>query len=265
MIIIQIVILVLLLVITYINRVITKQYYLFNWHNKNFFNIKKYLTKNELKYVYNILNHSPIEMLNKTMDGKRLSFITYSHELIDNNVKSGRFAIGSLLLPNLSYLYASDILKERNIIIPKYLLNKDYKFGGLGWDFKKHLFKIYFRCIDKKFIYNKDILEIINTIKDKNKNKILKDFNSKKYWKEGLISFTYKKNILFEKKIYLYPKYKKNYYETYMLSNKRGIIIQKDNFDNKINNKVTKMYENINFKLDTYSSKKKSLVMYFPR
>ena len=77
MIIIQIVILFLLLIITYINRVITKQYYLFNWHNKNFFNIKKYLTKNELRYVYNILNHSPIEMLNKTMDGKRLSFITY--------------------------------------------------------------------------------------------------------------------------------------------------------------------------------------------
>lgn len=266
MIIIQFLIIILLIIITYINRVISKQYLLFNWHCDNYFNLKKNLTKKELRYVYNILNHSPIELLNKTMDGKRLSFISYCHEIINDNMISGKFAIGSILLPNLSYFYASDILKERNIIIPKYLWKKHYVFGGLGWDFNKDLFKIYFRCLDSKFIKNTDSLEIIESIKNKKKlNKILKDFYSKKYWKEGLLSFTYKNNKLYEKKIYLYPKYKNNYYQTFMLSNKRGIIIQKDNFDNNITNELTESYKKLNFELDTYSKYKNRLIMYFPK
>ena len=65
------------------------------------------------------------------MDGKRLSFISYSHKIKNNNVESDRFAIGSILLPDLSLMYALDILKERNIILPQYLLkDKNIKFYG---------------------------------------------------------------------------------------------------------------------------------------
>ena len=50
-----------------------------------------------------------------------------------------------------------------------------------------------------------------------------------------------------------------------MLSNRRGIIIQKDNFDNKITNEITESYKKLNFELDTYSKYKNRLIMYFPK
>jgi hypothetical protein len=274
MILLQLLIIIILFIITFINRVITKQYFLFNWYCEKYYNLKNELTNKELSYIYNILNLSPIELLNKTMDGKRLSFISYSHEMKDDNVTSGRFAIGSIMLPNLSYFYALDIFKERKIILPKYLFKKGYKFGGLGWDFNKDLFKVYFRCLNRKFIKNNDSLDIIQKISLTQKqelNKILKDFNSKKYWREGLISFTFKNNMLYEKKLYLYPKYTYKY-QTYMLSDKRGIIVQEDVIDksNMIDNKVIQDYKNINFELDTYTKNKdiknkEILTMYFPK
>ena len=268
MILLQLLFIIILFVITFINRVINKQYFLFNWYCEKYHNLKKSFTKKELKYIYNILNHSPIELLNKTMDNKRLSFISYSHELNKTSIKSGRFAIGSIMLPNLSFFYALDILKERNIIIPNYLFNKDYIFGGLGWDLNKDLFKVYFRCLNSKFIKNKDSLDIISKISKTNKqiNKILKEFKTKKYWKEGLISFTYKNNKLYEKKIYLYPKYSYKFI-TYMLSDKRGIIEQKDilNQNNVIDNKIIQDYKSINFELDTYTKDDDEITMYFPK
>tara|TARA_B100001123_G_scaffold378119_1_gene446017 strand:+ start:153 stop:962 length:810 start_codon:yes stop_codon:yes gene_type:complete len=269
MILFQVFIIIVLFIITFINRVIKKQYFLFNWYCKKYYNLEDKLTKKELKYIYNIFNLSPIELLNKTMDGKRLSFITYSHQLKDNDVISKRFAIGSIMLPNLSLFYALDIFKDRNITLPNYLFKKNYIFGGLGWDFNKDLFKVYFRCLNSNFIKNKDSLHIINEIKKTNKkkiNRILKDYKTKKYWKEGLISFTYKNNKLYEKKLYLYPKYSyKNI--TYMLSDKRGIIIQEDiiNKNNSIQNDIIDDYKKINFELDTYTKDKDTITMYFPK
>jgi hypothetical protein len=261
-----------LFIITFINRVINKQYFLFNWHCKKYDDFKKAFTLNELNYVYNILNYSPIELLNKTMDGKRLSFISYSHELKNNDITSGRFAIGSIMLPNLSFFYALNILKERDIIIPNYLLKKDYIFGGLGWDINKKIFKVYFRCLNRNFIKNKDSLAIIDKLlkaDEKTKirlTKILKDFRSNKYWKEGLVSFTYENNKLCEKKIYLYPKYSYKF-KTYMLSDKRGIIKQEDiiNSNNSIDNKIIQDYKSIKFELDTYTKIKNKVTMYFPK
>jgi hypothetical protein len=294
MIFIQLMTIIILFIITFINRVIKKQYLLFEWYCEKYYNLKNKFTKNELKYVYHILNHSPIELLNKTMDGKRLSFISYSHELNNknnknnnnknknnnnknnNNVSSGRFAIGSIMMPDLSFMYALDILKERKIVLPKYLFTKDYKFGGLGWDYTKKSFKIYFRCLNSSFLRNNDSLDIVESIKtlsNSNKyklKKIMKEYYSNKYWKEGLLSFVYIDNHLYEKKIYLYPKY--SYKKiTYMLSDKRGIILQKDiidkidNIDNKIYNTLIEEYKKIGFKLDTYTKNKNKLIMYFPR
>lgn len=269
MIFLQLILIIILFIITFINKVIKKQYFLFDWYCENYYNLKDKFTNNELNYIYNILNHSPIELLNKTMDGKRLSFISYSHEIKNDNIESGRFAIGSIMLPNLSFVYALDILKERKIILPKYLFTKNYKFGGLGWDFTKDSFKVYFRCLDSTFIKNKDSLDIIQKISISKKSKlkkILKDFKSNKYWKEGLISFIYKNNVLYEKKIYLYPKYSYKHV-TYMLSDKRRIIIQKDilNKSKIINNKIIEEYKKIGFELDTYTNHKNKLTMYFPK
>jgi len=270
MITVQLIIIILLFLITFVNKIITKHYFLFNWYCKNYFNLKKRLTQNELKYIFNIFNHSPIELLNKTMDNKRLSFITYSHIISKNNktnIQSGRFSIGSILFPDLAFTYALDILKERSIILPKFLLTKKYKFGGLGWDFNKDYFKIYFRCLHRNFLNtHKDIIQNIN---DKRIERILKEYKTKKYWKEGILSFTYKNNKLIERKIYVYPKYMKNKYVTYMLSDKRGLIKQTDihkyEGKNLYEKELINSYEKINIKLDTISKDKDSTIFYFPK
>jgi hypothetical protein len=275
MIFLQLIFIIILFIITFINKVIIKQYFLFDWYCENHYNLKEKFTNNELNYIYNIFNHSPIELLNKTMDGKRLSFISYSHKIKNTSIESGKFAIGSIMLPNLSFVYALDILKERKIILPKYLFTKKYKFGGLGWDFTKDSFKIYFRCLDSTFIKNKDSLDIIQKISISKKSKlskILKDYRSNKYWKEGLISFIYINNTLYEKKLYLYPKYSYKHIN-YMLSDKKGIIIQKDilNKSKIINNKleiinnIIEEYKKIGFELDTYTYHKNKLIMSFPK
>ena len=49
------------------------------------------------------------------MDGKRLSYMTFSHIINNTKVDSSRFCIGSIILPELSFHYALDILKERDI------------------------------------------------------------------------------------------------------------------------------------------------------
>jgi hypothetical protein len=265
MLIVNLLLLLIIIIITIVNKVIRKQYFLFNWYCENFYNIKQNVTKKELKYIYNTLNYSPIEILNKTMDGKRLSFISYSHKIKYNNIESDRFAIGSILLPDLSLMYSLDIFKERNIILPQYLLtDKNIKFYGLGWEFKNKIFKIYFRIFGKKNIKRNNLFKLL-----KNK-KIKKDFNTEKYWDECLISFSYKNNKLYENKIYLYPKYNKKINYTYMISDKRGIIKQYDYFNNNtLNNKlgesIINKYKDIGIYLDTYSEYKDTKILYFPR
>lgn len=276
----KILILIILYFFTIYNKMIIKQYKLFDFYNINYFNFKQYLTKKELSYIYFILNNSPIELFNKTMENKRLSYISYSHTINNNIIKSGRLSIGSVMMPDLAFTYALDIINERNIIIPKYLLSNDYKFGGLGWDFIQNRFKIYFRCINDRFMNLKDVKQIIeynkkiyNEDDEVNIYDIIDDYNDNKYWKEGIISFTYNNanNQEIEKKIYLYPKDKQKI--TYLISNIRGIIIQSDtnSYDDifKTNNKEVKeiidKYKNDKFYLDTYSKKDDNYILYFPK
>ena len=87
---------------------------------------------------------------------------------------------------------------------------------------------------------------------------------------EGLISFTYKNNQLYEKKLYMYPKYSKKKSVTYMISNLRGIIkqvdiINQDNVNNEIGTKIIEEYKKINIKLDTISKVDNNQILYFPR
>lgn len=269
MIIYKCIILIVLTILTLINKIISKHYLLFNWYCKKFFDLKKHFTQKELEYIYNIFNHSFIEIFNTTMDKKRLSYISFSHKIynVTHKIESGRFSIGSIMLPNLAFYHALEILKERHIKLPKYLLTKDYIFGGLGWDFHKNYFKIYFRCINKNFLNIHS--DIIKDIKSKQINKIKKLYKTNKYWKEGIISFTYLNNILYEKKLYVYPKYTKNKAITYLLSNKRDIIKQID-INNlkkvtKVETQLMKEYKKLNIELDTISKTKNSRIYYFPK
>lgn len=261
----HIVIIIILFIITSSRNMVNKQYNLFKFYNKNYFPLDEHLTKKELEYVKFIFHITPFEIWNRTMESKRLSFISYSHVINKDKLTSGRFAIGSILNPIDTFTLALDILKERKITIDRYLLKKDYRFGGLGWDFNKNLFKIYFRFLNKNCILN---------------NKFLKEFKKKdinllknnKYWDEGIISFTYQNNCLIEKKLYFYEKYDKNNInqETLMISTKRGKIIQtdinKENFlDNKIINELNEKYKEINISLDTISQDNNNIIVYYPK
>lgn len=268
----KIIVLIILYIFTIYNKMIIKQYKLFDFHNHKYFDFEKSLTQIELNYVYFILNHSPIELFNKTMGKKRLSYITYSHIINKTEILSGRLSIGSIMMPDYSLMYALDIIKERRIILPKYLFSEDYKFGGLGWDFIKNRFKIYFRCINDKFINLKDVNSIIEYNKkncgddDINIYDIIDDFNTDKYWNEGILSFTYYDNHEIEKKIYLYPKDEPD--TTYMISNIRPITIQHDDEISTTNDNVTKLlneYGKEKIYLDTYSKENDNYVLYFPR
>ena len=261
---IQIVIIIILFIITYSRNIIKKLHKLLDFYHDNYFPIKEYLSKKELDYINNIILYSPLDIWNMTMEGKRLSFISFSHEynIEEDEMTHGRFACGSILNYNMAFTDALDILKERNIVIPEYLV-KRCRFGGLGWDFNKNNFKIYFRFFNKKVLKN-----IYFT---KKYSKEIKNLGNK-YWEEGIISLTYNQNKIIEEKVYLYPKYKdfKNNHETIMICSKRGIIKQIDIHDKnehnyeKIDNLINQ-YKEDNIDLDTISKHKNKITIYFPK
>lgn len=261
---IQIVIIIILFIITYSRNLIKKLNNLLDFYHNNYFPIKEYLSKIELNYINNIILYSPLEIWNMTMEGKRLSFLSFSHEynIEEDEIKHGRLACGSILNYDMAFTDALEILKERNIIIPEYLVKK-CRFGGLGWDFNTNNFKIYFR------FFNKNILKNIKFVKKYSKeiNKI-----GNKYWNEGIISLTYNKKNIIEEKVYLYPKYKdfKENHNTIMICSKRGIINQtdihnKNEFEyEKIDNLINQ-YKDEKIELDTISKHKNKITIYFPK
>ena len=260
----HIVIIIILFIITYSRNIIKKVHTLLDFYNDNYFPIKEYLSKKEMNYVDNILLYSPMDIWNFSMEGKRLSFISFSHEydINEDRIIHGRFACGSIVNYNMAFTDALEVLKERKIVIPEYLVKK-CRFGGLGWDFNKNYFKVYFRFFDKKVLKNIKFI----TKHQKHLKKI-----GNKYWDEGLISLTYNELGLMEEKVYLYPKYKdfNENHETIMLCSRRGIIKQLDiHNDNEYKyDKVDKLideYDKVGFKLDTISKNKNRIIMYFPK
>ena len=260
----HIVIIIILFIVTYSRNVINRLQKLFNLYNDKYYPIKEYLSEKELDYINFIMYNSPLDIWNFTMEGKRLSFISYSHEydIKEKRLISGRMACGSIYNSDIAMSYALDIFSERSITPPDYLI-KLCRFGGLGWDFNNNYFKIYFRFFDKNILNN---LKFI-----KKYQKYVKRIGNK-YWGEGLISLTYNKTKLIEEKVYLYPKYKdfKENHDTIMLSSKRGVIKHTDIHDkNKYNyeilNNLIDDYKKDGFTLDTISKYKDKITIYFPK
>ena len=172
---------------------------------------------------------------------KRLSYYTYSNEIKNNNVNSSRLAYGSVMFPSFIYKYAMEVLKERNIEISM----DNEIFGGLGWDIDNDIFKIYY------------IFKDYRKYTDIKKDNILKG---------GIISFSYKNNKFYEKKIYLYSI---DGITTYLISDKRKEI-QKDIYKNKndisdIGKKIINKYKKSGYNLDTINYRdKNNYVLYFP-
>jgi hypothetical protein len=232
--------LILIFVLSYINY--NKRIY--KWHNKNIYPFDKKLTDIEKRYINMCINISFLELLRPlTFNSllKRLSYYTYSNEIKNNNVNSSRLAYGSVMFPSFIYKYAMEVLKERNIEISM----DNEIFGGLGWDIDNDIFKIYY------------IFKDYRKYTDIKKDNILKG---------GIISFSYKNNKFYEKKIYLYSV---DGITTYLISDKRKEI-QRDVYKNKndisnIGKEVISKYEKSGYKLDTINYRdKNNYVLYFP-
>ena len=260
----HIVIIIILFIFTYSRNIIKKLQGLFNFYNNNYYPIKDYLSEKELEYIDFVIYNSPIDIWNFTMEGKRLSFITYSHEydISEKRLISGRLACGSIYNYDMAMTYALEVFSERSIIIPDYLFNL-CRFGGIGWNFNNNNFKIYFRFFDKNILKNMKFLE--------RHEKYIKRIGNK-YWNEGLISITYDRNKLIEEKVYLYPKYKdfKKNHDTIMLSSIRGVVKQtdihdKNEYDYDIINELIEKYKDKGIELDTISKHKNKINIYFPK
>lgn len=226
---------------------------LYLWHCKNIYPFHKKLSEVEENYIYRCIYLSYWEILRPLYllfdpQIKKLSYFTYSHHIYNNKINSSRIAFGSSIHHKLLYKYALDVLNFKNIkceIFP----NKNIIFGGLGWDIKNNLFKIYFRFFDYRKL-NSKFKKIINK-KYKNKS--------------GLLSITYKNTSIYERKVYIYDK------DTILISKKRKEI-QKDLKKHTLLKNITKKgnliinkYNKEGYYLDTINYRdKNNYILYFP-
>ena len=224
----------------------------YKWHCHNIFPFDKYFTPNEKKYIDLCIKLSFLELLRPFLGNTfiyQLSYFSYSTEIKGNtinSINSSRIAYGTTVAPNYFYKYAEPILKERNIKLP--INSKNYKFGGLGWDFNNKIFKIY-------FIDNLN-LSSLNQFKN-----------------QGILSFSYNfPGELIEKKLYLYPKNNKNM--TILFSKKRKekqINVNKNiktilSKINKTGKMIINKYKNNNYEIDTINYRNKdNFILYFPK
>ena len=241
------------------NRFIKFNQEVYNWHCQNIYPFHEKLTQIENDFIKKCIILSHWELLRPfycIIDPfiKRLSYFTYSHQIINGNPNSSRIAYGSVIRPKKAYKYALLVLKERNI---KCELSPDINmdFGGLGWDIKNNYFKIYFRFYDFKKL--PDIYKML--LPDMNNNNI-----------SGLLSITYDNNgNILERKIYSYPKNEmiaklKSQYREEIQQDCNKKIKWEEKLDITGKN-ILKKYKNNNYELDTITYKdKNNYTIYFP-
>lgn len=210
---------------------------LFNWYCDNYYNFKNKLSNLEIEFINKYFEYGKYELIKNMLFGKnRLSFYSYSLKVTEGVYKYDRFNIGSTIFP--IYNDIKDILYDKNIKLHKKYHNNIH---GIGWD--GDIFKIYIKFDDINNIPFYDRFLADNYKWNNN------------YHKWGLLSFSYKKNKLFEKKLYLYH-IKNNITE--MISNKRGTIIQiDDNLDIINESVINDMKTQFNYNIDTYVWKNK--------
>ena len=217
-------------VINVVREFINYQYTTYIFYNTHIFPFYKYLSSYEKTYISECLKYSIFELFRPFCQSfyHRLSFFSYSIKCSNNYINTSRLSYGSVIVPGLIYPSAKIVLNSRNIAEP-IMIDDNVSFGGLGWDLYENIFKIYYRfnnydnlpwIIKKMFnsiIDNygqqtdlKSNQNMNNTNNMNNMSSLKLQYSNLKnpitFLEQGLISWSYKNNILFEIKLYQYDK-----------------------------------------------------------
>lgn len=243
--------------------VLTYHRSLFQWHCRNFFNFRRNLSVIEKAYLEKCF--SIATRADQVSEGgyEHFSYYTYSHRVKGEAVNSSRMAYGSVDHPDVAFQVAIPVLQERGLILPEGLA-ENHRFYGLGWDLEDELFKVYFRTLDWRKL--PPILA-----------ELVVDYSWNDHRPEALLSLTYQRNQLMERKIYLYPKDDDTAEGTLgralMITDTRGVVTQSDlppNRDipydlNEIGQKILAAYQEIGESLDTIAYEARdNYTLYFP-
>lgn len=244
----------------------------FQWYNDTFYPIQQHLTPTELAYIQRCFSLSTwFSERAEESDYEEFSYFTYSHRVRGDQVNSSRIAFGSVANPDEMLLAAMPVIQERKIELdPYFLIHENARFYGLGWDLDEGHFKVYFRLID------------LDALPQPSLKKLLQQTLPRALRRpEGLVSFTYINNQLFEEKVYAYPLPNNHGDELFpgakgrvlMATSRRGVITQYDvskteQWRNKLNpagQKLIDTYAQQGYTLDTIVlTDNDQFTLYFP-
>ena len=232
---------------------------LFQWHCRHFFRFRRYLSELEKAYL-EVCFELPDDFCEISPHGySGFSYYTYSHRVDGNEVNSSRLAYGSILHSEQAWLAARPVVEERGLQLPEFWSDSSFcHFYGLGWDVQEEQFKVYFRC--------SDLTRLPAEEQGLTQGRLLKDHLS-----EGLLSWTWTRGEVSEKKVYLYPRARLG--QATLLSDSRGEVCQQDvehlgRWWNRLSvpgQQILARYRELNEELDTIAFQdREHYTLYFP-
>ena len=240
--------------------------YLFQWHCRKFFRFRRYLSEAEKAYL-EVCFALPKAFREVSESGyEHFSYYSYSHRVQGDRVNSSRLAYGSVVNPAPALEAARPVLQERSLQVDDFFLDEERsKFYGLGWDVLEEQFKVYFRVPQ------------VATLPAQLTH-LLEGYDLDDHRQEGLVSFTYTRNLLSESKIYLYPKTSLNLPagaqgQASMVSDQRGLVKQYDlsqpeEWATRLSppgQKILQLYRELDEDLDTIQYQdEENYTLYFP-
>ena len=236
---------------------------LFQWHCRNFFNFRRRLHATETAYLEACFR-LPTAYSEVSEGGyEHFSYFTYSHRVKGTSVNSSRLAYGSVAHPHEALAAALPVLQHRGLTVPE-SMTRNNLFYGLGWDIEEDQFKLYFRTLDWAAL-DDDFRELAG------------GHSPETHRDEALLSITYRRGQLEERKLYLYPldEFVPEGAQGFarMMTDRRGEVEQVDvdpttahNLDfNATGEAVLRKYRALGEPLDTVAySNAEDFTLYFP-
>lgn len=201
----------------------------FRWYCDTFCDLQAGLSDTEMAYLQECFRLAEVFAEVPEDSGyDEYSYFTYSHRVRGGEVNSSRFAYGSVANPHASLEAALPVLQERKVTVDAYFLkDPNSLFYGLGWDLEANQFKVYFRVLELAQMPLASLQELLASV----------TLDEAKQRPEGLVSFTFVGQELYEEKVYVYPQPEAAQYHdifpgtkgrVVMATSRRGAITQYD-------------------------------------